>query len=77
LGIATLIYSAISFYAGLVITRNIVGPVMAFRNRIIKLLATRKMEDFEFRTHDELQILKEVYLDVAEYVEGKSRKTGS
>ena len=75
LGVATLIYSGISFYAGLVLTRNIVGPVLAFRTRIIKLLATRKAEDFEFRTHDELQVLKEIYLDVAEYVEGKSSRT--
>ena len=67
LGIFTIAYSGAAFYLGLVITRNIVGPVLAFRQKVKKMVSTGRVEEFELRSKDELQVLKEVYGDVAKH----------
>ena len=63
------LYSVLAFYVGLVLTRNIVGPVMAFKASVQKLLKNKKGEDFELRSGDELKVLKEIYTDNADHVQ--------
>lgn len=69
----TVVYSGVAFWIGLVLTRNIVGPVTAFRAKIRKLLSTGKPEKFDLRSSDELTVLAEIYADVSSHVSGKKR----
>lgn len=66
LGGFTLLYSCAAFYAGLVITRNIVGPVFAFRRHVRKLFESTDADSLKLRQQDDLRILTEIYEDIAQ-----------
>jgi len=67
LGGFTLVYSLVTFYIGLILTRNIMGPVLAFQGAIRRLLKGEE-ETFELRSQDELKVFKEIYGEVKRYV---------
>ena len=64
----TLIYCAVVFTTSLFLTRSIIGPVIAFKNRIEKLLETRRLEDFKLREGDELTSLVDIYKKVGNVI---------
>ena len=69
LSVFTILYSLVVFYVGLILTRNIVGPMVAFKQSILQLLKGKKREDFELRSYDELKILKEIYTEIADHLQ--------